>query len=111
MLPRAAANQLAVLSSLLPSAWKAEYGRSYDGRDWEGVMPTPLVFDCSYEEGCSTVLPQESRTGGGFTVEFYSKPPLAPDKAAARFLQQSTFGQTAGGVRELAELQEGDESF
>ena len=95
VLPPAGSNTLVLLSRAgLPA------GRSYDGHAWEGVMPTPLTFDCCSADGagaCEVVLPS-----GTFDVVVITGGPSSNDKDAARFLLQSTFGPTAAEIASMA---------
>ena len=98
VLPPAGSNTLVLLSKAgLPA------GRSYDGHAWEGVMPTPLTFDCCSADGagaCEVVLP--SGTFDVAVIETDGPSANQNDKDAARFLLQSTFGPTAAEIASMA---------
>jgi hypothetical protein len=58
-LPLSTTSALITLSRVALDGAVFEVGRSYDGLEWEGVMPTPLNFDCTATSNstCSVTPP------------------------------------------------------
>ena len=82
-------------------------GRSYNGYEWEGVMPSPVTFQCTNATSpvtCTTILPNAS-----YQLRLYNGTELGteqlasnPATVASRFLTQTTFGPTLGEIGNLS---------
>jgi hypothetical protein len=94
--------------STLPSSGKLDLltlkrggkyvARSHDGRDWEGVLPSPISPAC-VEGRCGIEVSKED--AGLYTVERVEVPAISDEAQISRFLMQSTFGATRASIDEL----------
>lgn len=97
LLPPSPPNTLVLLSqSGVPA------GRSYESNPWEGVLPSPLVFDCCVVANgdggaCEVELP-----AGTFDILVITGGATSVEKDVARFLLQATFGPTSTEIATLA---------
>ena len=77
-------------------------GRSYNGNEWEGTMPSPVTFVCTEEPSvtCSATLP----AGAVYQLRTYNGTDVVgrgPKTVASRFLTQATFGPTLAEIDSL----------
>ena len=104
-LPLANANVLAMLSLVDSTGSVYVVGRSYDGTPWEGVMPTPLQFDCAAGSSCSVSLPVASAAGDTYLINLVAEDTtVTGDQEMARFLMQASFGQSRASLAEIAAM-------
>ena len=84
-LPKSAALQV-----LLLKEDGVAVARSYEGGDWEGVVPTPLHPDCSTPSSDAALSDCTIVSGSqkSYVVEAASAPATTADEDAARFLSQ-----------------------
>ena len=115
VLPVSSGAQLLILSWVVSGAkWHAIAGRSYDGHEWERRLPSltllgglNLNFSCSRRlPTCEVFLPQIEGNGSWVIqhAESDRAPSVAtprPQRAAARFLTQSTFGASRSTVADM----------
>ena len=92
-LPYSLPRQLVTLvSDAGPDTAARVLGRSYNGHPWEGVMPSPLRFDCTAPElngSCGVAL----LNGSTHSIRITNSPgPPSTAAIASRFLTQATFG-------------------
>jgi hypothetical protein len=98
-LPLSTTGVLITLSRVLDGT-AFEVGRSYDGLAWEGVMPTPLNFDCTATSTC-TVTPPIVTDGDIYRFNVIQVEGRTDEKSLAAFLLQATFGPTRASVAEI----------
>ena len=101
-LPLSAQNVLATISRVDIDGKPYEVGRSYDANEWEGVMPTPLAFDCSAAVTCTVVLPADTSGGDVYVINVMTRADGRTDEMImAQFLMSATFGQTRASIAEI----------
>lgn len=83
-------------------------GRSYSGKHWEvaaGDFTSKVGFECIPNSTCSIELPPLAN-GSVYQLTTFDHPNYSDRDIAARFLEQTTFGQTKAQITELLELDE-----
>lgn len=91
-LPPSSPGELIVLSVVATSGAATPVARSYDGNDWEAVMPTPATVTC-YSGNCATELSGDTR------FDTYTASARTSDEIASRFLAQASFGPTTSSLQ------------
>jgi uncharacterized protein (DUF1800 family) len=101
----ASSTSLAILSMISKNGVEIQAGRSYSGNAWEGVMPTPLQFDCSAKSYCSVDLSANQAGTGLYKLSVINSiAPKTADQTLSRFLIQSSFGPRKSEIQNIKAL-------
>ena len=104
-LPLSNQDTLVTLSRVESDGAVYEVGRSYDAFPWEGVMPTPLTFDCSAGDTCRVVLPADTSGGDVYRINSITRADgRSDDMILSQFLMSATFGQTRASIAEIRDM-------
>lgn len=94
-LPASVPGQLLTLKTVGPDCAARPVARSYDGHPWEGVLPAPVQPDCDDVQGRCFVnlLTRDGSASDTFRIDSVAGfPGVTEAEAAARLLQQASFG-------------------
>ena len=91
-LPPSSPSELIVLSLVATSGVATPVARSYDGNDWEAVLPTPATVTC-FSGNCATELSGDTR------FDTYTASARTSDETTSRFLAQASFGPTTSSLQ------------